>query len=144
MIEKEHNDVSEEDSDRFYSYHECISDSVILNRNGLISFQVRHSNNKGGAATYDLYRNYVYDLERDVAVTETDLFNPGYDTALRQLIIVSLLEQNEVKTIEELEDLGFFGIQEILPNKNFLLSDKGIIYTFNKGEYSAYQLDAPQ
>ena len=25
-----------------------------------------------------------------------------------------------------------------------LLTDKGITYTYNKGEYSAYQLDAPE
>lgn len=141
---QDHDHPGLESSDKFYSYHESISDTIIYNRHGLISFQVRQSNNKGGAASYELYRNYVYDLKREVAVTESDLFNAGYDTALRQLIVVSLLEQNKVKSIEELEDLGFFGIQEILPNKNFLLSDKGIIYTFNKGEYSAYQLDAPE
>ena len=64
--------------------------------------------------------------------------------ALQGMIVTSLLEQYGAKTISELEDLGFFGVQEILPNSNFLLNDKGIIYTFNKGEYSAYQLDAPQ
>lgn len=31
-----------------------------------------------------------------------------------------------------------------MPNNNFLLTDKGITYTFNKGEYSAYQLQVPQ
>lgn len=77
-------------------------------------------------------------------MTESDLFNAGYDSALQSLIVTSLLDQNNVKTVSELEDLGFFGIQEIVPNKNFLLNEKGIIYTFNKGEYSAYQLDAPQ
>ena len=49
-----------------------------------------------------------------------------------------------MKSVEELEDLGFFGVQEIVPNRNFLLTEKGITYTYNKGEYSAYQLDAPE
>lgn len=131
-------------SDSFYSYYESISDTIIYNRHGLISFQVRQSNNKGGAAAYQLYSNHVFNLKRGAPVIESDLFKAGYDTALRNLIIASLLEQNGVKSVEELEELGFFGIREIVPNKNFLLNDEGIIYTFNKGEYSAYQLDAPE
>ena len=83
-------------------------------------------------------------MRQEAPVTENELFNAGYDTALRNILIASLLEQNGVKSIEELEELGFFGVREILPNKNFLLNDKGIVYTFNKGEYSAYQLDAQE
>lgn len=130
--------------EQFYSYYESLSDSVAYNQYGLISFQVKQSNNKGGAISYDSYRNYVINIKNGSQVTENDIFNPGYDTALQSLIITSLLEQHGVKTILELEDLGFFGVQEIVPNRNFLLNDKGIIYTYNKGEYSAYQLDAPQ
>jgi hypothetical protein len=131
-------------SDSFYSYYESISDTILYNHHGIISFQVRQSNNKGGAASYQLCRNHVFNLKRGAPVAESDLFNAGYDTALRHILIASLLEQNGVKSIEALEELGFFGIREILPNRNFLLNDEGIIYTFNKGEYSAYQLDAPE
>jgi hypothetical protein len=130
--------------DVFYSYYENLSDSVVYNQYGIIAFQVKQSNNKGGATSYNSYRNYVINLNTGNRVTESDLFNAGYDSALQSLIVTSLLDQNNVKTVSELEDLGFFGIQEIVPNKNFLLNEKGIIYTFNKGEYSAYQLDAPQ
>ena len=117
---------------------------MVYNQYGLIAFQVKQSNNKGGAISYDSYRNYVINVHNGSQVTENDIFNPGYDTALQSLIINSLLEQHGVKTISELEELGFFGVQEIVPNRNFLLNDKGIIYTYNKGEYSAYQIDAPQ
>lgn len=130
--------------DIFYSYYESLSDSIVYNRYGVLAFQVRQSNNKGGAASYDSYRNYVLNLQTGRQVTENDIFNAGYDTALQRIIIASLLDQANVKSVEELEDLGFFGVREIVPNHNFLLNDKGIIYTYNKGEYSAYQLDAPQ
>lgn len=128
----------------FYSYYESLSDSIVYNQYGLIAFQVKQSNNKGGANSYNSYRNYVINLNNGNQVTESDIFNAGYDSAMQNLIITSLLDQNNVKTIPELEELGFFGIQEIIPNRNFLLNEKGIIYTYNKGEYSAYQLDAPQ
>lgn len=130
--------------DVFYSYYESLSDSIVFNRSGVLAFQVRQSNNKGGSTSYDSYRNYVINLNTGQQVTENEIFNAGYDIALQSLIIASLLDKNNVKTVEELEDLGYFGVLEIVPNKNFLLNDKGIIYTYNKGEYSAYQLDAPQ
>ena len=86
----------------------------------------------------------MIDVNSGQQVLENELFRAGYDQALQNLIIASLLEENSVKSVDELEDLGFFGIREIIPNKNFLLTDQGIIYTYNKGEYSAYQLDAPE
>lgn len=128
----------------FYSYYERLSDSIVYNQHEVISFQVKQSNNKGGASSYNSYRNYVLNLQTGKQVTENDIFNAGYNAVLQDIIISSLLEQNKVEAIEELEDLGFFGVREIMPNQNFLLNEKGIIYTYNKGEYSAYQLDAPE
>lgn len=139
-------DDSEHEIDKlFYSYYESLSDSITFNQHGILSFQIKQSNSKGESASYYVsYSNHVINLNTGNQITEYDIFNAGYDKALQGLIITSLLEQNGVKTIDELEDLGFFGINEIVPNKNFLLNDKGIIYTYNKGEYSAYQLTAPQ
>lgn len=128
----------------FYSYYENLSDSIVYNHYGIISFQVKQTNNKGGRMSYETIKNYVLDLSSGELITEGDIFSAGYDVALRSLIQNSLMETNNVKSISELEDLGFFGIDEILPNKNFLITDKGIIYTYNKGEYSAYQLQAPE
>lgn len=139
LTDSEHN-VNES----FYSYYETLSNSIIYNRYGVISFQIEQSNNKGGATSYVSYHNYVIDVNSGQQVLENELFRAGYDQALQNLIIASLLEENSVKSVDELEDLGFFGIREIIPNKNFLLTDQGIIYTYNKGEYSAYQLDAPE
>ncbi|HBG39950.1 RsiV family protein [Limibacterium fermenti] len=130
--------------DTFYSYYEILSDSVVYNRHDILAFQVKQSNNKGGVASYDSYRNCVINLKTETLLTENDIFNAGYDVALQSLFVTYLLEQNNVKTVRDLEDLGFFGVEEMLPNGNFLVTDKGIIYTFNKGEYSAYQLHAPE
>ncbi len=105
---------------------------------------MKQSNNKDGAISYHSYRNFVLNLHTGNQVTENDIFNAGYDNALQSLIIHFLLDQHKVKTVSELEEIGFFGIQEIIPNRNFLLTEKGIIYTYNQGEYSAYQLEAPQ
>lgn len=131
-------------SNEFYSYHETLSNRIHFNQNNLLSFQVCRSNNKGGSATYSSYNNYVINLLTGMLITENDLFTAGYDVALQQLFAKILMQQNDVKTVSDLEDLGYFGIDEIMPNRNFLIDNTGITYIFNKGEYSAYLLDAPE
>lgn len=127
----------------FYSYQETLTNKVHFNESNLLSFQVCRSNIKGGSATYSAYSNYVINLQTGNLITESDIFTPGYDVALQQLFATYLMQQNEVNTISDLEDLGYFGIDEIMPNRNFLIDANGITYIFNKGEYSAYLLDAP-
>lgn len=139
-------DIHHEDemqTNDFYSYQETLTNKVYFNESNILSFQVHRSNNKGGSATYSSYSNYVINLQTGNLITESDLFTPGYDVALQQLFVADLMLQNGVNTIADLEDLGYFGIDEIMPNRNFLIDAKGITYIFNKGEYSAYLLDAP-
>ncbi len=128
----------------FYSYHETLVNKIHFNQSNILSFQVCRLNNKGGAANYSSINNYVINLRTGEPITENDIFTPGYDVALQQLFEKNLMQQNDVKTISDLEDLGYFGIDEIMPNRNFLIDADGITYIFNKGEYSAYLLNAPQ
>lgn len=128
--------------DIFYSYFESITDTIAYNSNGILSYQVKQTNNKGGNISHENIRSYVIDLESGELLSEGDIFTAGYDVALRTMIQNGLMSQQDVKSIEDLEDLGYFGIDEIIPNNNFLLTSEGIIYTYNKGEYSAYQLSA--
>ena len=130
-------------NDVFFTYYEDLSNVITYNQHGVLAFQVKQSNKRGGFIAFDSFRNYVIDLQTGNQVTEYDIFNDGYDIVLQRLIIASLLEQNGVRTIDELEELGFFGIEEIVPNGNFLICERGVTYTFNKGEYSVDQISAP-
>ena len=138
------NHEEELQTNEFYSYHETLLNKIHFNQNNLLSFQVCRSNNKGNAAEYSSLKNYVINLKTGSILTENDIFTPGYDVALQQLFEKELMLQNQVKTVSDLEDLGYFGIEEIMPNRNFLIDNNGITYVFNKGEYSAYLLDAPE
>ena len=135
-------DASEPRSE-FYSYYETLTDTVTFNQNDLISLQVRHVSNKGGRESYETLRNFVIDLKTGNILSEKDIFREGYESQLRRIIINKLLQQNGVNDVSELEQLGYFGVDEILPNKNFLVDAKGITFIFNKGEYSSYLINAP-
>lgn len=140
-IFSENNDAHD-DREEYFSYYETTSNQIVFNKGDILSFQVTQSNYKGGASSYEFLKNYVINLKSGKLITEDDIFKPGYEKLLTPIFRDFLIKSNKVQSINELEDLGYFGVEEMAPNDNFLLDNKGITYIFNKGEYSAYKLDA--
>lgn len=132
----------DENNEDYFSYYETISNSIIFNKGEILSFQVKQVNYKGGATSFEYLKNHTINLKTGRLIMEDDIFNSGFEKLLTPIFKNDLLKTNKVQTITELENLGYFGIEEMLPNGNFYIDNKGITYIFNKGEYSAYQLDA--
>lgn len=128
-------------NEKYLSYYETIENNIVYNKNNLLSFQISQTNYKGGTSSYLLLKNYTIDLQTGKVIFEKDIFNPDYENALSEVFKEHLLIDNNVKSISDLENMGYFGIDEITPNENMLIDDKGITYIFNKGEYSTYKLD---
>lgn len=129
------------DSEPYLSYYDKIKGDVLFKKNNVVSFQISRFINKG-KATHTTYFNYVFDLETGEQIEESDIFNTYFEAEMTPLIIDKILKENKVKTITELTDIGYLqDIIEIIPNKNFIVDDKGITYIFNKGEYSALPLN---
>jgi hypothetical protein len=128
-------------SDMFVSYYETISSRILFNKGGILSWQMTQTNYKGGSSSFDLLKNFVVDLSTLLLINENDLFNEGYEKALNVVFKDHLLSSKKVRTIADLENLGYFGLDEMIPNGNFILDDKGITYIFNKGEYSSMKTD---
>lgn len=127
--------------DNYFSYYESLTNSIKFNKGDIIAFQVHQNNYKGGGTSFQQYVNYNIDLKTGKIITEEDIFLPDYEKTLNTLFQEKLKAANKVKSINELEDIGYFGIDEIAPNNNMLIQEDGILYTFNKGEYSVLQLD---
>lgn len=133
----------EHDAKEIYSsYYEIDTNTIEFNKGGVLSFQVNQTNYKGGASSYESLRNYVVDVKTARLIMESDILNSGYEKALGVVLRDNLLKDKKVKSIEELENVGYFNLDEMIPNGNFLLDDKGITYVFNKGEYSGYKIEA--
>src|SRR5690554_2161875 len=72
LSDSEHN-VNE----RFYSYYETLSNSIVFNRYGIISFQVVQSNNKGGAASLFFFRITLTTVISGNRLTKIELLKAG-------------------------------------------------------------------
>jgi hypothetical protein len=84
----------------------------------------------------------VINLANGSVLTEEEIFVPNYQEELSAILVDKIVEQNGVKDAKELENLGFFSVDEIVPNSNFLVTEEGLTYTFNEYEIAAYAVGA--
>lgn len=122
---------------RFF-YHELTSNEVLFDKKGFVSFSVYTENYTGGAHPAHTLTNYVIDLQRGTFLTEDELFVEGFKDKMAQVLVKNLVAQNDLDNPEQLKEIGFFDLDKIAPNGNFLIDDNGITYSFNEYEIAAY------
>ncbi|MDO4702731.1 MAG: DUF3298 domain-containing protein [Tannerella sp.] len=131
-----------EPQNEWYSSYEILSDSICYNQNDLLSFVVSKKYDTGGAHHAHSYANRVIDLKTGERVTERDIFIEDYQDDLAKIIVDAIALYNNVDKASDLENIGFFNINEIYPNRNFYVDEVGVTYTFNEYEIAAYVVGA--
>ena len=126
----------------WFSYFEMSSDNIVYNQNDILSYIVKFENYTGGAHGSHSVNNHVVNLKNGTLITEEEIFVDDYQDQLAQIIIDKIAGQNNVENPKDLENIGFFSVEEIFPNGNFLIDGKGITYTYNEYEIAAYVVGA--
>ncbi len=128
----------------WYSYYETSSNEVVFNMDGLLCQVVSFESYTGGAHGEHSVINKVINLESGEYVTEEEVFVDNFESSLAQILIDKIAEKNELTDSKELENIGYFSIDEIYPNGNFYVDEEGITYTFNEYEIAAYVVGITQ
>ena len=122
----------------WFGYYERSANEINYNQNNILSYSVSFSNYTGGAHGAHSTRYHVIDLKTGKIVTEEEIFIDDYQEQLAQILVDKITVLNEVQDAKELENIGFFSVDEIYPNDNFFIDDTGITYAFNEYEIAAY------
>ncbi len=122
----------------WYSYYEMSSDVIRYNKRNLVSYTVKFENYTGGAHGSHSFNNHVIDLNTGNKVKEQDIFVENFEDELSKILVDHIAKLNNVSEAKKLEEIGFFSVDEIYPNGNFLIDETGITYTFNEYEIAAY------
>jgi hypothetical protein len=125
----------------WYVKEQSTSGKIVYNRNDLLSFVVFKEFYFGGAHGGHQYNNCVIDLKTGRKITEDEIFINDYQDDLAKIIVDAIASSNNVE-ITELEDIGFFNVNEIYPNKNFFVDETGITFTYNEYDIAAYVVGA--
>ena len=121
-----------------YSNNETSYNKIVYNHNDLLSITVSREYYKGGAHNAHSYLNYVFNLKTGKRIVESEIFIDDYQDNLANIIVHEIASSNKVNEASDLENMGFFNIEEIYPNKNFYVDADGINYTFNEFDIAAY------
>lgn len=124
----------------WFSYYEMSCNEITYNRHDILCYTVSFENYTGGAHGSHSYTNHVINLKTGNPVTEEDIFIENFQESLAQILVDHIAKQNKVENPKDLENIGFFSIEEIFPNGNFRVDEDGITYTFNEYEIAAYVL----
>jgi hypothetical protein len=113
---------------------------IIFNKNNILSYGVGEDAYEGGAHGSFNYNCFNIDLTNASLIKERDIFIEGYEEPLAEQIIAKLAGKNGLAEGKDLEDIGYFSVDEIAPNGNFSIDETGITYYYNQYEIAAYAI----
>lgn len=122
--------------------YELITDSILYNQNDLLCYSVYREYSTGMPTVSRSYTYWVVDLKTGKRVMENDIFNDDYRDDLAKIIVDAIAVANNVDKVADLENIGFYNVNEIYPNRNFYVDDIGITYTFNENDIATNALGA--
>ena len=102
-----------------------------------LNYLVSYYSFRGGAHGIQTLSNIVFDAKTGEQVHETDLFTPGYEAPVAQLLRMA------VKTAMEEEDpelMQLVNLEEVVPNGNFSVHEDGMEWLFQPYEVGPYAL----
>lgn len=126
----------------WFNYYEEINGGVIFSNKDLIVYSNFASEYTGGAhGVYcTSYINFDMRLKRPLQLS--DVFQDDYVEPVSNLIWMALMTKENVKTKNELEEMGYGSLGEIIPIENFYLTPDGITFHYNIYEIAPYAMGA--
>lgn len=102
-----------------------------------LNYLVSYYSFRGGAHGIQTLSNIVFDAKTGEQVHEADMFTPGYEAPVAQLLRMA------VKTSMEEEDpelMQLVNLEQVVPNGNFSVHEDGVEWLFQPYEVGPYAL----
>jgi hypothetical protein len=123
----------------FYNFFYGITADVESGLNGYINYTVTQEVYEGGAHPNSYKSTIIFNPIDGNRVTLDDILKPGYKEALTTLLTAKLFEQNNVRSIQEAQDAGFFIYEPGVPiPSNYTFGNNGITFIYNTYEIASY------
>jgi hypothetical protein len=127
---------------RFDNEHNLEGFSLLSDKK-IYSYGINRYVFMGGAHGLSTRMYFNFDLKTGKKITESDIFKPGFEKILTELMKNRIVEQSkedpELEPIMNLEDTDFW-VDAIKPNGNFYITDESINYVFNPYEIAPYYM----
>lgn len=102
-----------------------------------MNYQVSYYSFRGGAHGIQTLSNIVFDAKTGEQVKEADMFAPGYEQPVAQLLRLAVKSSMEE---EDPELMQLVNLEAVLPNGNFSVHTDGVEWLFQPYEVGPYAL----
>ena len=116
----------------------------IYNKRGVVTIErvdVVKKNDKVSSVTH---RYYSFDVQTQSFIDLNRLFREDAIADVCQLLKQQLLKQNNATGNEELNDLGYYNVENITVTRNFYFDDKGMTWSFLPNELAVEAVGEPR
>lgn len=127
-----------------YAHRYTITNQINFHNNALVSFSVLSEKYRGGTHGGSIIKHVNVNLNTLAIVEEADIFIPGYKEPLAEVIKTNLLNYMKRDTErfntedESILKQYFNDFNNIYPNNNFYIDDKGLHYVYNIYEIAPF------
>ncbi|MBQ6080401.1 MAG: DUF3298 domain-containing protein [Muribaculaceae bacterium] len=118
--------------------------SPIYNKNGVVTFERVDVVKKNDKVTSVTHRYYSFDVETQSFIDLNRLFRDDAMADVCQLLKQQLLAQNNATGNEQLNDLGYFNVENISVSRNFYFDDEGVTWSYLPNELAVEAVGEPR
>jgi len=116
----------------------------IYNKNGVVTFErvdVVKKNDKVSSVTH---RYFSFDVQSCSYIDINSMLREDAIPDVCQLLKAQLLKQNNAKGNEQLNDLGYFNVENITVTRNFYFDDAGVTWSYLPNELAVEAVGEPR
>ena len=116
----------------------------IYNKRGVVSFERVDVVKKNDKVTSITHRYYSFDVATQTFIDLNMLFREDAIPDVCQLLKQQLLAQNNANGNEQLNDLGYFNVENLTVTRNFYFDDKGVTWSYLPNELAVEAVGEPK
>lgn len=128
----------------WYEYWYKIDTEASHEKPGLIAYMVTKEYYEGGSHSIKIQTATNFDCSTGDAVKLSDVFVPGYEQHLTDVLLRLLKEKTGATDINSLRDKGYLYSSDMFVSANFILGQDAITFIYNPYEIAPYELGATE
>ena len=137
-------EVDETDAQSAIKYATSTRITPVYNHNGVVTFERIDIVKKNDKVTSITHRYYNFDVETQTYIDVNRLVRDDAIADVCQLLRQQLLKQNNVTSNEQLNDLGYFNVENISVTRNFYFDQTGVTWSFLPNELAVEAVGEPK
>lgn len=131
-------------SSGWYDYHYVLTSTAINGRKGVMIYTLQLDSYEGGAHGNSQQQIFNFSTKSGKLLTLNDVFVPGYEKELNDLLLKALEDKTSSKDMNELHNKSYLLSNDMYASENFMLNDGNITFVYNPYEIAPFALGSTE